>query len=186
MSQPIHVTDTACRHSLLRDIPLGTAATWHWFDCWSAQQVRCCTAHLGNSKHCTVLVTGSSSQHEETHCYYCCSIQNTDTHDLGTKLFQAKPVHYPRRWGMNHCPHLKTGEEANPLYKFLYIFPAYWFPPWGCPADSRLQCALLVTLVYKQEFGVAPDVWVEASYTYPCISIDTGPSVKHPGTRNHI
>lgn len=180
-----HTHDSnSCRHSLLRDIHLSTAATWHWFGCWgNAQQVWCCTAYLGKSKHCTVFVTGSSSQHGEMHCYYCCSVQNTDTHDLWTKLSQAKSVQHPRRWGMNHCPLLKTRKKANLLYKFLYIFPAYCFPPWGCPADPRLQCPLLVSLVYKQDFCVAPDIWVEVSYTHPYISIDTGCSVKHSGSK---
>lgn len=194
MLQPMHMTatpaGTACSGTFIRALlPPGT-------DWWGSVQMgvlpACAGRHSaaqptwGKSKHCTVFVIGSSSQHGETQYYYCCSIQNTDTHDLWTKLSQVTPVLYSRRWGMNNCPHLKTGKKANPLYKLLYIFPTYCLPPRGCPADSRWQCALLVSLVYKQECCVAPDIWVEASYTYPYISIDTGPYVRHPGTRNRI
>lgn len=130
MLQPMHMTappaGTACSGTFIWALlPPGT-------DWWGSVQMgvlpACAGRHSaaqptwGKSKHCTVFVTGSSSQHGETPCYYCCSIQNTDTHDLWTKLSQVTPVLYSRRWGMNHCPHLKTGRKQIPYINYYISF----------------------------------------------------------------
>lgn len=53
----------------------------------------------------------------------------------------------------------------------------------GRPADSRWKSTLLLTYVYKRaSLGCS---W-HSGRSFPQTSIDVSPSVKHPGTRNHI
>lgn len=122
-------------------------------------------------------------------CYYCCGIQNTDSHDLWKKLTssQAKPVQHPRRRGVNHCPHSKMEEASKSPEKKFYTS--------SLPTASHHQDAQL-TLDDNVHFSwlkfinkhlcVAPDILVGASYTHPWTSRETSPLVKHPGTKNHI
>lgn len=123
-------------------------------------------------------------------CYYCCGIQNTDTHDLWKKLTlsQAKPVQHPRRRGVNHCPHSKM-EEASKSPEQIFIHLPYLLLPTNyqdaqLTLDDNVHFSWLKFI--NKHLCVAPDIWVGASYTHPWTSRDTSPLVKHPGTRNHI
>lgn len=49
-------------------------------------------------------------------------------------LSQAKPVQYPRKWGVNECPHLKTEETGKSPEKNYIHLPLQTS---GYPAESR-------------------------------------------------